>query len=102
MEHLYSGGLCFHIIIWGQHGKVDGFRKVFREELCQILVVGIDDVFLDSLDFRLIYFGKHGIYLFPSVPVCVLRVFPYGGANGVDAVCGFRACHRFGYGVNSF
>ena len=69
MEHLYSCGLCFHIIILGQHGKVDGFRKVFREELCQILVVGIDNILLDGLDFRLVYFGKHGIHFFPSVPV---------------------------------
>ena len=69
MEHLYSCGLCFHIIILGQHGKVDGFRKVFREELCQILVVGIDNILLDGLDFRLVHFGKHGIHFFPSVPV---------------------------------
>ena len=69
MEHLYSCGLRFHIIILGQHGKVDGFRKIFREELCQILVVGIDNILLDGLDFRLVHFGKHDIHFFPSVPV---------------------------------
>ena len=69
MEHLYSCGLRFHTIILGQHGKVDGFRKIFREELCQILVVGIDNILLDGLDFRLVHFGKYGIHFFPSVHV---------------------------------
>ena len=70
MEHLYPCRLCLGIGILGQHGKTDGFCKVFRKELRQILVVGIDDIFLDGLDFRLIHTGEQGIhFFFPSIPV---------------------------------
>ena len=72
---------------------MDGFCKVFRKELCQILVVGIDDIVFDRPDFFSIHFGKHGKHFFPFVLVRSLRTFPYGGIDDVDAIGGIGACH---------
>ena len=96
MEHLYSCRLCFDIGLLGQQGEMDGFCKIFRKKLRQILVVGIDDIFLDGLDFRFIHTEEQGIHFFPSVPVWILRTFPYGSTDGVDVIGSFRACHRIG------
>jgi hypothetical protein len=77
---------------------VDGFCEILREQPCQILVVGVCDIFLDGLDFVLIHVGKQGIrffayVFFPFVHIGFSRAFSDGGSDGVDAVRGFDACH---------
>ena len=83
MEHLNSCRLCPWIAFLEHHGKMDSLCEVLREQPCQILVVGIYNVFLDGLDFIPVHVRKHGErlftrFFFPFVRFCLHYAFPYG------------------------